>query len=389
MTNWNIENLTPELQQKWEKKGFTAEETKEWIEDFKLKPEEADFADWLKKKYNITTEEYLGDDDMENLRKKYKEALKKGSEELEEEEKPSEKYQKKDINITELHLEEKEGEIDLRDEKFSKLERIYYNKKINIVSNWDIWLAKLLKKPQPEGLKISHYHYAELLSYTPIKDKLDELYPGERKNITKLNLSKQGLRGKLDLSTFPNLEELEIELSYPPITKHFTSNYINDLNLSENKKLKKITLINSPVKLNLNIFKDLGNLEMLNIPGGNWVGSLESLKVLPLTKLDISYNSEITGWEHFPSTITDLNCKGTSFYKKIKPFAFDMEAWKLVKKPELVNENNEAVLKEITNKLAQSSKTIKELNKIGLTNDSLESQIEILQTKQQEMLNSN
>jgi len=72
---------------------------------------------------------------MENLRKKYKEALKKGSEELEEEEKPSEKYQKKDINITELHLEEKEGEIDLRDEKFSKLERIYYNKKINIVSN--------------------------------------------------------------------------------------------------------------------------------------------------------------------------------------------------------------------------------------------------------------
>jgi len=55
----------------------------------------------------------------------------------------------------------------------------------------------------------------------------------------------------------------------------------------------------------------------------------------------------------------------------------------------LVNENNEAVLKEITNKLAQSSKTIKELNKIGLTNDSLESQIEILQTKQQEMLNSN
>jgi len=98
---------------------------------------------------------------------------------------------------------------------------------------------------------------------------LDELYPGERKNITKLNLSKQGLRGKLDLSTFPNLEELEIELSYPPITKHFTSNYINDLNLSENKKLKKITLINSPVKLNLNIFKDLGNLEMLNIPGGN------------------------------------------------------------------------------------------------------------------------
>jgi len=131
-------------------------------------------------------------------------------------------------------------------------------------------MAKLLKKTQPEGLKISHYHYAELLSYTPIKDKLNELYPeSERNKITKLNLSKLGLRGKLDLSTFPNLEELEVELSHPPITKHFTSNYITDLNLSENKKLKKITLINSPVKLNLNIFKDLESLEVLNIPGGN------------------------------------------------------------------------------------------------------------------------
>jgi len=77
-------------------------------------------------------------------------------------------------------------------------------------------MAKLLKKPQPRGLKINHYHYAELLSYTPIEDKLDELYPeSERENITKLNLSKLGLRGKLDLSTFSNLEELEIELSCP------------------------------------------------------------------------------------------------------------------------------------------------------------------------------
>jgi len=99
---------------------------------------------------------------------------------------------------------------------------------------------------------------------------LDELYPeSERENITKLNLSKLGLRGKLDLSTFSNLEELEIELSYPPIIKHFTSNYITGLDLGENTKLKKITLINSPVKLNLNIFKDLGNLEVLNIPDGN------------------------------------------------------------------------------------------------------------------------
>jgi len=131
-------------------------------------------------------------------------------------------------------------------------------------------MAKLLKKPQPEGLKINHYHYAEVLSYTPIKEILEKKYPeSERENITKLNLSKLGLRGKLDLRDFTNLEELEIELSYPPITKHFTSNYITDLDLSENKKLKKITLINSPVKLNLNIFEGLENLKELNIPGDN------------------------------------------------------------------------------------------------------------------------
>jgi len=386
MTNWNIENLTPELQQKWEAKGFSAEETGEWIE-FGLEPEEADFADWLKKKYNVTSEEWLSGDDIKDLRKKYKEAIEEGWEELEEVNKEYQK--KKTMNITELHLEEKEGEVDLRDEKFSKLERIYYNKKVKIVSNWDIWLAKLLKKPQPEGLKINHYHYAELLSYTPIKDKLEELYPeSEREKITKLNLSKQGLRGNLDLSTFSNLEELEIELSYPPIIKHFTSNYITGLNLSENKKLKKITLINSPVKLNLNIFEGLEKLEVLNIPGDNWVGSLESLKDLPLKKLNISNHSEITGWKHLPSTITDLNCKGTSFYNKIKPFAFDVKAWKLAKYPDLINENEGEIVKEIAKKLTQSSKTIKKLNKIGLTNDNLENQIEILQTKQQEILNS-
>jgi len=51
---------------------------------FGLKPEEANFADWLKKKYNITAEEFLGDDDIEELRSRYKKELEEG---LEEEEK--------------------------------------------------------------------------------------------------------------------------------------------------------------------------------------------------------------------------------------------------------------------------------------------------------------
>jgi len=43
--------------------------------EFGLEPEEADFADWLKKKYNVTAEEFLGDDDMEELRERYKKEL--------------------------------------------------------------------------------------------------------------------------------------------------------------------------------------------------------------------------------------------------------------------------------------------------------------------------
>ncbi|CAG8472844.1 2990_t:CDS:2 [Ambispora gerdemannii] len=56
-------------------------------------------------------------------------------------------------------------------------------------------MANILKKPQPKGLRIDHYHHAELLSYTPLKDILDEKYPeSEQEAITKLNLSKHGLR---------------------------------------------------------------------------------------------------------------------------------------------------------------------------------------------------
>jgi len=43
--------------------------------EFGLKPEEVDFADWLKKKYNITSEEFLGDDDIGELRERHKKEL--------------------------------------------------------------------------------------------------------------------------------------------------------------------------------------------------------------------------------------------------------------------------------------------------------------------------
>jgi len=55
--------------------------------EFGLEPKEANFADWLKKKYNVTAEEFLGDDDMEELRERYKKELEESSEESREEKK--------------------------------------------------------------------------------------------------------------------------------------------------------------------------------------------------------------------------------------------------------------------------------------------------------------
>jgi len=54
--------------------------------EFGLKPKEANFADWLKKKYNIAAEDFLGDDDMEELRGRYKKESEEGSEEVKKDE---------------------------------------------------------------------------------------------------------------------------------------------------------------------------------------------------------------------------------------------------------------------------------------------------------------
>src|SRR4051812_48999188 len=107
----------------------------------------------------------------------------------------------------------------------------------------------------PKGLKINHYHAVEILEYPALTDALDAKYPAkDRGAITKLDLSKHGLRGKIDLKDFTSLEELAIELSCPGLERHFSSNFITDLDLSGNTKLKKLTLTNSPTELDLAIF---------------------------------------------------------------------------------------------------------------------------------------
>ena len=75
--------------------------------EFGLEPAEANFADWLKKKYNVTAEEFLGEDDMEELRGRYKRELEEVSEGKEdetsgEENRNEEHYSKIKDKITEI-----------------------------------------------------------------------------------------------------------------------------------------------------------------------------------------------------------------------------------------------------------------------------------------------
>jgi hypothetical protein len=69
----------------------------------------------------------------------------------------------------------------------------------------------------------------------------------------------------------------------------------------------------------LSIFEPLTKLEKLEISGSfnypaKFIGSLASLKDLPLEKLDISFNNGLTELEKLPfDTLTDLKFVGTDW----------------------------------------------------------------------------
>lgn len=70
MTNWkNIHsNFTKDLQREWENLGFSYEECKSWIE-VGLKPNDADYAWWVKSIRNKDPEQY---DNEQELSEEYK-----------------------------------------------------------------------------------------------------------------------------------------------------------------------------------------------------------------------------------------------------------------------------------------------------------------------------
>ena len=62
--------FTLDLQRKWEKRGFSYEGCKEWL-DIGLKAEDYSYAYWLSKIEEYTPEEILNDGDEEKLRSRY------------------------------------------------------------------------------------------------------------------------------------------------------------------------------------------------------------------------------------------------------------------------------------------------------------------------------
>ncbi|CFW92974.1 protein of unknown function [endosymbiont DhMRE of Dentiscutata heterogama] len=309
-------------------------------------------------------------------------------------------YSKNDRpTLTDLYLssEKLEGDLKLTWEEFPKLERVWYNHKLRVITHYDLAIATLLKEKAPQGISLEVANNVQILKYTPIEEVMEKLYPeNERAEIITLNLTQKGLRGTLDLGDFENLKELTINMDCPWGRKYTKSNYITGLNLPES--LTKLTLTNNPIKRELGTLVGLTNLEELNLKGDSkypaqWIGSLKELENLEkLTKLDISYNPNIKlGLENFEN-LEEVEVKGTVYEKSLKSFNGDVKAWKVIIYPEKVTNKNTMetrraeIIQKINECLEHSHGFLKFLNEKGYTNRDLVNKIELLETRNRELL---
>ncbi|RHZ37707.1 hypothetical protein [endosymbiont GvMRE of Glomus versiforme] len=176
----------------------------------------------------------------------------------------------------------------------------------------------------------------------PIKgncqEYLDIYYPlNERYKVKILNLQNKNLTNELSLKDFSNLEVLNCSI-----------NRLTSLDISQDHKLKIIEAFRNKIKANLSIFSHLIQLRKLDLGvnsegfsikptdqrfiNNSFAGSLESLKnCQELEELNIGYQSEIRkGLEYLPiKKLRVFNCPGTVFDELLKPFDYDVLAWKL------------------------------------------------------------
>lgn len=291
--------------------------------------------------------------------------------------------------ITDLYLNRNdfEGELNLTYEEFPKLERVWIHHELNLITNFKLKIDALLGIKTPKGLFLETERRVEVIKYTPIKERLAELYPNKEinKDITELDLTQKGLKGSLDLSDFGNLEELTVNADCPWDRKNINSNFITGINFADNDKITKLTLTNLPEteEWDLGKLNGLTNLEELNISGSkdyptNWTGSLKDLGGLNnLDELDISYCPNLKK-ELEKLDLSKIECKGTDYERRLKPFGGDFIAWCIVVFPKEFSTTETEVAEKIKKIADESRKSLKELNKKQLTDLELESKIELL-----------
>ena len=300
-------------------------------------------------------------------------------------------------NLTDLFLsnEEVKGSLELKWEEYPKLERVWYNHKLRIITNFDLKIAALLGQEEPKGVFLKTEVGVEVLKYTPIEERMAELFPGDEHNktITSLDLTQKGLRGTLSLEDFENLEELIVNMDCPWGRKYANSNYITGLNFGDAaNNLKKLTLINNPNEWDIGKLNNLTKLEELIIKGDSnyfaqWTGSLKKLEGLEsLIKLDVSYNPNLKIGLESIKNLEEIEAKGTVYEKSLKSFNGDIQAWKLIFHPEKISEGKDEIIKQINENLIQTRQSLKELDKKQLTDTDLEKKVEILETRNRELL---
>jgi hypothetical protein len=216
--NWKINpEFDSESQTKWERWGFTAEETGKWINFANLRFSEAGFAYWLKKYKQINPESSFNSEEsnenLKSLRKKYQEYLESENtianvqEWLEERFLKEQKPYVTNLDISNKHLE---GHLDLTD--FTNLELLNCSDNnltgINLGDSAKNLRLLVCSDNQLTSLDVSTCHNLELL----------KCCPGNRLT-------------KLDLSNCPNLKQV----IYPPYV-----DLIKPINFAEKNTESKI-----------------------------------------------------------------------------------------------------------------------------------------------------
>ncbi|CAG8602340.1 491_t:CDS:1 [Ambispora gerdemannii] len=227
-----------------------------------------------------------------------------------------------------------------------------------------------------------------------------------------------GIKGHLDLSEFVDLESFTLECSRGITSLDVSKNSklvgincrlvpeLNKLIMGNISKLERIQIFGNKISANLKVFSQSINLHELEIGSNEYYGSAcdfyGSLKALEncenLKYVDISNNKRIIGGlEHLPlNNLCSFCCSNTTFQSILRPYDYDIKAWKLVNysKKALAKHNPELLIEELGKKIRESRITLDEIkqNKSDKTNkriERLESKIIILEEIRRQAIEKN